>query len=269
MAILLLVVLHLFRPETSKFWLETLFDWMHVPVFAFVAIGLFHALGKWRPNVNKAILAFLACILLAVLSEAAQIPTSRDASWADIISNITGAAIGLLAIPTMTRRVRLKVLSRVLAFALLVVSCLPLMRVSADYVERNSVFPVIYNGHWPMREEFISLHGTAIDFRNLYPDWTDYQTLVVDIEVQSAKPYPLTIRVHDTQHLRGSQPRSDRFVRSFILDPGRNVINILLSEIENGPETRSLDLSRVDGLVLYSTEEPRQHSVRLHQIRLE
>ena len=143
------------------------------------------------------------------------------------------------------------------------------MRVSAAYVERNGVFPVIYNSNWPTREEFVTQRGMAIDFRNLYPDWRNYRTLVVDIEVESAEPFPITIRVHDKQHLRGSQPRSDRFVRSFVLDSGRGVIEILLSEIEDGPETRSLDLSRVDGLVLYSAEEPGRHSVRLHQIGLE
>jgi VanZ family protein len=268
-AILLLVALHLFRPATSTLWLETLFDWMHVPVFALVAIGLFHALGEWRANVNKANLAFLACAVLAVLSEAAQIPTSRDASWADILSNIIGAAIGLLTIPTVTRRTKLKLISRSIAFILFVTSLSPLMRVSADYVERNRVFPIIYDGTWPSREEFMSQRGMAVDFRNLYPNWREYQTLVVEVEVHSTDEFPLTVRVHDKQHLRGSQPHADRFNQRFLLKTGRNVLRIPLSDVESAPDKRPLDLSRIDGLVIFSAEDSAGHRVRLIGIRLE
>lgn len=71
-AIILLVALHLILPVTTIFWLETLFEWLHVPAFAQVAIGIFHAFGGWRSNVNKALLAFLAAIVLTVASEAGQ-----------------------------------------------------------------------------------------------------------------------------------------------------------------------------------------------------
>ncbi len=268
-AILLLAALHLFRPETSKLWLETLFDWLHVPVFALVAIGLFHALGHWRPNVNKAILAFFACVVLAVLSEAAQIPTRRDASWEDIISNIIGAAIGLLAIPTSSRRLRLKIVSRTVAVMLFAVSCLPLFHVASTYAERDRVFPVIYNGFWPTHEAFMSQRGMAIHFRNVYPDWRDYEELAIDIEVRSMEPFQLTVRVHDEDHLRGSQPHSDRYNRYFVLDPGRTVIGIPLGEIAQGPADRQLDLASIDGLVLFSDQDPRDHTVRLHRIWLD
>ena len=263
-----LVALHLFRPGTSSYWLETFFEWLHVPVFAVVAIGLFHALGGWRANVNKAILAFAAALVFAVLSEAAQIPTSRDASWSDIFSNAMGAAIGLLAIPTMTNRVRLKVVSRSLAVILLIISCLPLIQASAAYVERDRVFPDIYNDAWPTRSEFISLRGMAIDFGNLYPDWSDYSTLTIEIEVESAQAFPLIVRVHDKEHLKGSQPHSDRFNRQFTLQPGSNVLEIPLAEIASGPTTRQLDLSRIDGLVLFSNEDQNEHKVRLHRVWL-
>ncbi len=268
-AIALLVILHLFRPGTSSFWLETFFDWLHVPVFALVTIGIFHALGGWRSNVNKAILAFLAALVLAVVSEAAQIPTSRDASWHDIFSNVLGAAIGLLAIPTVTRRVTLKVVSRTLAILLLLISWWPLLGVTTAYVERNRVFPVIFDGVWPSREEFMSQRGMVIDFRNVYPDWRDFRSLAVDIEVQSADTFPLTIRVHDKQHLLGSQPHADRFNRRFVLESGRTVIRIPLADIEAAPAGRFLDLASIDGLVLFSTENTEDHTVRLRRIWLD
>jgi VanZ family protein len=263
-----LVVLHLYRPKVSNFWLETFYEWLHVPVFVIVAIGLFHALGNWRTNVNKAILAFVAALVLAVLSEAAQIPTSRNASWSDIISDATGAAIGLLAIPTVTDRARLKVISRVIAIILVVITAVPLIQVSAAYVERNSVFPIIYDGDWPTRSEFMTLRGMAIDFRNLYPDWRNYSTLSIDLDVLSDLPFQLTVRVHDKDHLRGSQPYSDRFNKRFDLEPGRNAIEIPLGEIESSPRKRVMDLSRVDGLVLFSNQDEEEHTVRLNRVWL-
>ena len=265
----ILVVLHLYRPAVSNLWFDTFFDWLHVPVFALVSIGLFHALGEWRSNVNKAILAFGAALVLAVLSEAAQIPTSRDASWADIGADALGAAMGLFAIPTATQRIRLKIGSRVVAIILFIVSCLPLIDVGGAYAERNRTFPVIYDSDWPSRAEFMSLRGMAIDFRNLYPNWSEYGKLVIDIEVTTGGPFQLTVRVHDKEHLQGSQPHSDRFNRRFDLNPGQNVIEIPLSEIESGPNSRPLDLSRIDGLILFSNETEKQHSVRLHLIRLD
>ena len=263
-----LVVLHLYRPKASNFWLETFFEWLHVPVFVIVALGLFHALGSWRSNFNKAILAFVAALVLAVLSEAAQIPTSRNASWSDIISNAVGAAIGLLAIPTVTGRTKLKFISRTIAIILIVISAIPLIPVSAAYVERNRVFPVIYHGDWPTRGEFMTLRGMAIDFRNLYPNWRDYSTLSIDMDVLSDLPFQLTVRVHDKEHLKGSQPYSDRFNKQFDLYPGRNTIDIPLREIESGPTKRLMDLSRVDGLVLFSNQDEEEHTVRLNRVWL-
>jgi hypothetical protein len=264
-----LVVLHLYRPKVSNFWLETFFEWLHVPVFVLVAIGVFHALGSWRSDFNKAILAFAAALVLAVLSEAAQIPTSRNASWSDIFSDAMGAAIGLLAIPTVTDRARLKIISRTFAIILLVISCIPLIQVTAAYVERNSVFPVIYDGDWPTRSEFMTFREMAIDFRNLYPDWRNYSTLSIEMEVLSDLPFQLTVRVHDKDHLRGSQPRSDRFSRQYNLNPGPNVVDISLAEIESAPAKRQLDLSRIDGLVLFSNLDKNEHTVQLHRILLD
>ena len=267
--LLLLVALHLAAPATPVLWLKTLFDWLHVPVFALVAIGLFHAFGTWRANANRAFLAFAAAGVLAVISEAAQIPTARDASYSDIFSNITGAAIGLLSIPTVTNRTHVKIIGRTLALALLLVTCLPLIRISADYIERNRAFPVIYDGVWPSREEFMSQRGMAIDFRNLFPDWRGYRYLMVDVEVKSTSDFSLTIRVHDKQHLHGPQLTEDRFNRKFVLPPGRSTIKIPVEDIESGPLGRPLDLARVDGLVVFSGEDIDAHRVQLNRIWLE
>ncbi len=269
MAGALLVTLHLFRPTTSMYWLETFFDWLHVPVFALVAIGVFHAFGSWRSNVNKAVLAFLATIALGLASEAAQIPTSRDASWSDILSNTLGAAIGLLAIPTASKRTGVKIFGRIAAVAILVVSCKPLIEVARAYAERDRVFPVILNGTWPTDPQFMSRRGMAIDFRNLYPDWREFKTLFLEIEVRSEADFPMVIRVHDKEHLKGSQPTDDRFNRDFLLEPGLSVIEIALSDIELAPAHRRLDLSRIDGLVVFSTADPDQHRVQLRKIWLE
>lgn len=115
----------------------------------------------------------------------------------------------------------------------------------------------------------MSQRGMAIHFRNVYPDWRDYEELAIDIEVRSMEPFQLTVRVHDEDHLRGSQPHSDRYNRYFVLDPGRTVIGIPLGEIAQGPADRQLDLASIDGLVLFSDQDPRDHTVRLHRIWLD
>jgi hypothetical protein len=140
--------------------------------------------------------------------------------------------------------------------------------VSAAYVERNRVFPVIYDGDWPTRGEFMTLRGMAIDFRNLYPNWRNYSTLSIDMDVLNNLPFQLTVRVHDKAHLKGSQPYSDRFNKQFDLYPGRNTIEIPLREIESGPTKRLMDLSRVDGLVLFSNQDEKEHTVRLNRVWL-
>ena len=90
-AILLLAVF-MPRPDHPGIWLRSLFEWLHVPVFGLISLAILSLTPtSWRRS-QRFGLALLGSVMLGVLTEAAQIPMQRDASWEDLIADATGAA---------------------------------------------------------------------------------------------------------------------------------------------------------------------------------
>ena len=102
-----------------------------------------------------------------------------------------------------------------------------------------------------------------------YADWRGYEALVLDIEIPGDAPLPLTIRVHDEAHLRGEQPHEDRFNRRLEFSPGRQEMPIALLDVETAPDGRLMDMSQIDGLVLFGSDREAGRRFIIHDIRLE
>ncbi len=79
----------------------------------------------------------------------------------------------------------------------------------------------------------------------------------------------VNIRVHDRVHRRGSQPYSDRFNLNTNLEPGREVIRISMDTIRRAPDSREMNMTEIDGLVVFVTRSEAGRSLVLHSIRLE
>jgi VanZ family protein len=99
-------------------------------------------------------------------------------------------------------------------------------------------------------------------------DWGGYDALEFSVFNPGPAPLALTCRVHDRLHSAAGQHYSDRFNRRFRIAPGWNDIAIPLEDIRLAPATRTLDLSRIDGLGLFSVRLPAPATVFLDRVRL-
>lgn len=77
---------------------QALFDLLHAPIFAVVAVLVWPIRYNWLPRqrMSRAVVLWLGVSLLGVAIEYAQGLTGRHPSWDDALANACGAAAGLL-----------------------------------------------------------------------------------------------------------------------------------------------------------------------------
>ena len=293
----LLLALHFVRPPAGGLWTQVLLNSLHVPVFGLIAVFIFLTGGSASTLGRRAVTALIATAVLGTLSEAAQIFTSRDASWRDLVADCIGA-ISFLAIflalrpankfsgiqRTMLLGVAVLLLGWVLA---------PLATTGAAYIERISQFPTIVRfdsrfGRLLARAQNIdyqivsSTQGEpahalitlrdkpwpGVAFHDVWPDWSGFSTLIIELGVNGDSPLPINIRAHDEPH-KSSKKFTDRFNRSFTLDPGRQSLRIPLTDLVNAPHGRLMDLTEMSELIIFSDASNAGRSFKLYDIRLE
>lgn len=294
----LLIALHKVTPPVVGLWQQTALNSSHVFVFAFVALAFLAAtaqltrLSVWQ----QFFVALLAALVSGTASEAAQINTMRDASLEDLLSNWLGAAAALLLATAFRRGLSASKISRIAvvlsAVLVLVVALFPLLKVSAAYLERNadkaslvssgdfffrtfalpqnaSLSVVEIDGRMSRRVDLRDGAWPGVVFHDVWPDWTAHSSLVVELSLPDAAPLTVHIRVHDRAHRVGEQPYNDRFNVRRELAPGWNTVRIPLETIRNAPLGRQMDLSQIDGIVVFCAPKDAGRRFDLISIRLE
>lgn len=292
--VVLLSTLFVYRPETVSTWYQTLYEWLHVPVFGFISLALLSLMPKSWPGALRLFAAFTGSVFLAVASEAAQIPLGRSAEAGDVIADAQGAASFLLIAATVGRRTIFAVIATVAAAAIVAWSALPLISVSRAVAYQISQFPVIYGGDFRTERTFITIRNTnistgwdsssarrysrivfprgrrsGIEFRDLVGDWSDYSSLNLDIYVEGSNDLRLVVRIHDKAHRRGDQPHSDRYNQRFRLPQGHNSLRIPLDRVKEAPQDRVMDMKDIEALVIFSAAEDSERVFKLFEIRLD
>ena len=79
----------------------------------------------------------------------------------------------------------------------------------------------------------------------------------------------VSIRVHDEAHRVGEQPHHDRFNIRHEIAPGEQTTRIPLQTIKHAPQGREMDLSKIDGIVVFTSAEYAGRSFDLISLRLE
>jgi hypothetical protein len=297
LAVSLLLAVQFASPAPGGVWLRTLYDSLHVPVFGVVAICILYLTPANWGGAKRILATTVAVIALGALSELAQIPTNRDASVNDLIADWLGAAGFVCIALVFARNVSIprgrRLLLALLGIAFITPPLLPLAKVSAAYVVRTQSLPTLIRFDSPFARVFFRLQNAklipqgsvgpasasvdiqlgngpwpGIVFSDLWPNWASYENLVIGIENPGADTLPVNLRVHDREHRREQRFR-DRFNRTIKLAPGLHVIRISLSEIQDAPDGRQMNLSEIDGLVIFATRQEAGRRFVLHEIRLE
>ncbi len=294
----LLIALHNTNVQAVGLWQRTALNASHVFVFALVALALLVVTAQLRrlSSWQQFSVALLSALVAGTASEAAQINTLRDASLQDLLSNWLGATGALLLGtafrlgPSTSKLARVKLV--VIGALVLIVALLPLLKVSAAYVERNADRASLVSFDDFFVRTFVTAKNASLTiveidetrigrvtlergpwpgliFHDVWPDWRGYSNLVVELSLPERDPLTVNIRVHDRMHRVGEQPYHDRFNTRYELTPGANTVRIPLEIIRNAPQGRPMDLSQIDGIVVFFASKNAGRRFDLVRITLE
>lgn len=262
-----------------RFW-----DLGHSLFFALVAVNL-----VWWGIIKtprQFSIAFVMVVLLSLAIEKLQSWVGRDASWLDVLANLSGFVLGY----SLTQAFELK------TFLLRLASLLGLMPGLWSFFKSAMVvavawqqFPVLLNGDsfWEQKawggdiplQKISQQSGYRIvfpgkafvssDMMGFVQSWNGYQNLVFEVNNLGAKELLLTLRISDKQHELSDQEYSDRFNRRLLLLPGENRIEVSLEEIANSPAKRKMDMDEIYLLMLFLPEDGESQKIHLNKLYLQ
>lgn len=287
-------------------WLSRLHDSAHGPVFGCIAVLTLIALRRWKQfaalnHIAQYVLSFAAASVLGLLTELAQIPAGRDASWGDLWRDVAGAVAFLMMFSAFDIRTHNNRLWRgaTVALGLVLTGYLvsPIAVAAIKYRERDAAFPILADFSRDPDLYFVWRHDVHVDFsappaplrkpgeraaarvgfsqeqyaglefHEPYPDWRGYSTLA--LEIANAQPHDLhlVVRVHDAHH---NKRFADRFNRRFTVRAGeRNMFRFALADIERAPRGRPMDMQRIAAIVLFRADRGPPHEMHLMRIWLD
>lgn len=223
------------------------------------------------PTLAPYVWTLAGIFILGILTEAAQARVGRQASWADLGNDMLGAAVASLL--HAGPRIRGSILRRATLLAaatLAVIAIAPLATVAGAYACRA------LQGSGVLWREGTPLVGRFAHYQQgLYPglvieepiaDWRDWAWLEIDVESLEAEPLHISVRAHDFMH-QGEY--HDRYNEAFVL-PGRSreLLGIPVEWIANAPATRTMDLSAMRGIVVFTGASSSARRFIVHQVRL-
>jgi hypothetical protein len=254
-------------------------------------------LGVWRRDWTYRRLFWVvigATLGGSLVIELLQTMVGRYFSLVDMFNNVVGSLLTLaffssqrLVLPLLRRR-----LMQGIALLLLLVSCFPLGRVLLDEYKARQALPVladfespselerwggadislsgdvVSHGRFSLKAVLTTDHYSGISFKFFPRDWRGYRGLSFDLYNPSADPLRVTCRIHDRLHSANDNAYSDRFNRSYLLLPGWTTIDLDLEQVARAPQTRTLELSQIDGLGLFVTQQPVSKILYLDYLRL-
>jgi hypothetical protein len=260
--------------------------------------------GRIHQRLTHYAIALIVTCLMGAITEYAQIDGPRDADLADILRDLAGAVsfLGLYMYfdvhltkswPRATGRLRKTVL--MLSIIVVAASLVPLTLTSTAYLQRNSAFPTIcdFDSYWvkrfltteSARLKIVSpptamqtasvgvgqLNLRAGDYPGFgifepYPDWREYQELVLDIYSPLDSTISIRIRVEDSYH---DGNLTDRFNRTLTLTPGESRIVIPLKEIRSGPAKREMDMSDIAAIHFFAVDLKQRITLYFDTMRLQ
>ncbi len=289
---LLLLFLDRFKFESRTLFMYAVRNFGHLPLFGAIAVILFWILqlsvGHRLGALPCYLFAWLGAVGLGAVSEYLQISTGRNADLMDWAYDIAGATSFLALYYSVDPRIpegwkpsrdKYRTPVRIAALLIILGAGIPMITGAAASRLHRSSFPEMHSFENRLEKMFIktpyaeleftdppdewSGHGSRVArvtflpakypglaFIGPWPDWRDYQTLTFDVFSLAASPVSLNLMIKDNE----TASFNDRYNGELRILPGLNEIRILLSEIENAPADRKLDLSSVHAVHLFLIE---------------
>lgn len=297
--VLCLALIHLYEPVSDTRLARELQNAGHAFLFgavALLALRVAHALGAAGARAYG--IAFAAALALGAVSEWLQAGSPlRDASTADWLRD-AGGAVAALCLAAGWRRGRAARPAPTLALVLLATLVLaivtaPVWLTIADYREREQAVPRLCcaTGKWErrfvrrnhvelvpavpgatpagegfLRLTFLPARWPGVTVREVYPDWSAYDTLAFDIWADTPAPVAIVLRVDDRDY--DGVTFDDRFNRELTVTAGLNRFRIPLAEILAAPAGRRMDVTRMERVLLFADGPDAPFTVYWNGLRL-
>ena len=289
-----LLVLHQFLVIPGRSGLElALNNALHIPLFFTITSLVWLLLAEHlRAPVTRLKVTAVVSVALALITEAVQYFTPRDATIGDVFLNLTGITSAMLALLSLQLRSRrsLFLVSTVLATLVFLAGFSRVADFVWLYKQRREIAPLIVDIDGPDKLLNASLLGDwekvadvnwpgvkppgivarfrlrsdiifpGITINEPLPDWNSYSVLVVETFLENDDPIPVTLRV-ETQRDRGINSTVESFIES-----GDRRLSVPISSLipyESGK------FPLVKELLIYSSHLSRDREFYLMDIHLE
>ena len=278
----------------SQFW-SAARNFGHAPLFGVIAIVILWLLqlsfGRRTSALFQYSVALIATAGLGAFSEYMQFFTQRDADIMDLIFDIAGAASFLAVYFSIDPRLsdrehqfqrRFRWRLRIAALVTLLVAAIPTFIGAAASWHRRTTFPELYTFSGYLEGQYLETKSASVEyveppaewsghdsqvarvtfypsqypglaFKGPFPDWNGYQALTLDI----FSPADSTLEVHLMVKDYKSASYDNRYNGKFEIGKGYNTIRIQLSDIENAPKYRQLNLASIY-VIHFFIIEPKQ-----------
>jgi hypothetical protein len=115
------------------------------------------------------------------------------------------------------------------------------------------------------RMRFVARDWPGVEVFEVSPDWTDHDSLVLELTLEEDSSLLLGLSVHDRTH---NQQLDDRFTQGFRVDPGRQRLAVALGHVIQGPKHRQINIAEIRGVRIFSDSTSVGRAVLLEQLFL-
>ncbi len=267
----------------------------HFVVFFIFWLFMVNLFSWLRPlDIKRAIIILVASLIISAGIEWFQIKVGRSASWDDVKLSVAGslALIGVYIFELNKNRfiaytniIVITLCSIVLSWSSLkifmdeiyIVKQGPILsdfstpfersRWSGSFSNiavvsennRDSLLVTLRPGHW---------FSTA-ELRHFYNDWSGYTKIIIELDYLGLDTFKVSVRVHDKRHRESWYAYDDRFTRSILLNPGKNVLEFDIEEIRNAPLNRDMDMSTIEALMIIARKFEGERRIKINRVYLQ
>jgi len=229
--------------------------------------------------------------------EILQLFTHRNFSLGDIVNDVIGGYLGLLAITITSKQQTLKnqIIAPLIFFLLIIIGLRGLEKHLVDeYILRND-FPELASfetnlemerwefklvnaesslqhakkGTHSLKAEFLRGRYPNISLQHFKADWSEYEKLSFSVYNSTNEPQQFELKIYDSRHVTTGRKFKDRFNKKITFTAGWNEIEIDLSDIIKSPRHRSMNIKEIKGLSLFTDKLKQPVTLFIDNIRLE
>ena len=276
---------------------KTVWNLGHILFFSLLPYYVFTQL-KWLQGRfgRQRLMTMAVAIVIGILIEFVQHNFHRTPDAGDVFRDIIGGMVALFFLLPGRKHIRKKLLRlfQVATFCLVAVQAYPVIVAVSDELVAWDQFPVLSDFETPW--EIQRWHGNAdisidnsINLNGMHSlkvqlkttrysgvylfyfprNWAKAKSFQFSICNPSDRVIRMTCRINDGEHDRRSNRYEDRFNRQFRFSKGWTTITIPISDIENAPKGRKMDLKDITGVGFFVSKLTQPRVVYIDDVKLE